>query len=205
MACQGSPSRRSAPACSRRFYRVSGDLRRTRSVANHAHLATTVRYVETPQVQAQHRARIAALQSAFIGHIEKHTSTVATDSACIDRRERCRFHPAKWSRCSASAARTHWPEQRPARIAASCAPTSWAASPVPTRSSRRTRQPWPGCCRRAITCVRRPHRCIPARWQAFYAPQLRILEEDILPRFAASELAAAQPLVAQLPPLPDLR
>jgi hypothetical protein len=45
----------------------------------------------------------------------------------------------------------------------------------------------------------------PARWQAFYAPQLRILEEDILPRFAASELAAARSLVAQLPPLPDLR
>ena len=45
----------------------------------------------------------------------------------------------------------------------------------------------------------------PARWHAFYAPQLLILEEDILPRFTASELALAQPLVAQLPPLPDLR
>ena len=29
--------------------------------------------------------------------------------------------------------------------------------------------------------------------------------KKILPRFAASELAAARPLVAQLPPLPDLR
>lgn len=45
----------------------------------------------------------------------------------------------------------------------------------------------------------------PARWQAFYAPQLRILEEDILPRFSTREIAAAEPLVAQLPPLPDLR
>jgi hypothetical protein len=45
----------------------------------------------------------------------------------------------------------------------------------------------------------------PARWRAFYAPQLRILEEDILPRFANRELAAAGTLVAQLPPLPDLR
>jgi hypothetical protein len=45
----------------------------------------------------------------------------------------------------------------------------------------------------------------PARWQAIYAPQLRILEEDILPRFAAGELAAAALLVAQLPPLPELR
>ena len=45
----------------------------------------------------------------------------------------------------------------------------------------------------------------PARWQAFYAPQLRILEEDILPRFAERELAAAESLLSQLPPLPDLR
>jgi hypothetical protein len=45
----------------------------------------------------------------------------------------------------------------------------------------------------------------PARWQAFYAPQLRILEEDILPRFSARELAAADLLMPRLPPLPDLR
>jgi hypothetical protein len=45
----------------------------------------------------------------------------------------------------------------------------------------------------------------PVRWQAFYAPQLRILEEDILTRFSAEEFAAAQPLRAQLTPLPDLR
>jgi len=45
----------------------------------------------------------------------------------------------------------------------------------------------------------------PARWEAVYAPSLRILEEDILTRFSARELAAATPLTAMLPPLPDLR
>ena len=45
----------------------------------------------------------------------------------------------------------------------------------------------------------------PARWEAIYAPQLRILEEDILPRFGALELAAGKPLLDRLPPLPDLR
>ncbi len=39
----------------------------------------------------------------------------------------------------------------------------------------------------------------------FYAPQLRILEEDILPRFAAREIASAESLLPQLPPLPELR
>jgi hypothetical protein len=45
----------------------------------------------------------------------------------------------------------------------------------------------------------------PVRWQVFYAPQLHILEEDILTRFSSAELAAAEPLRAQLAPLPDLR
>jgi hypothetical protein len=45
----------------------------------------------------------------------------------------------------------------------------------------------------------------PARWAAIYAPQLRILEEDILTRFSARELAAGAPLRHTLPPLPQLR
>jgi len=45
----------------------------------------------------------------------------------------------------------------------------------------------------------------PVRWEALYAPQLRILEEDILTRFAATELGAAARLQTTLPPLPDLR
>jgi hypothetical protein len=45
----------------------------------------------------------------------------------------------------------------------------------------------------------------PARWQVVYSPQLQILEEDILTRFSARELATAEPLRGALPPLPELR
>ena len=45
----------------------------------------------------------------------------------------------------------------------------------------------------------------PARWQALYAPQLRILEDDILPRFCAADIEVAQALVPQQAPLPELR
>jgi hypothetical protein len=38
-----------------------------------------------------------------------------------------------------------------------------------------------------------------------YSPQLQILEEDILTRFSARELATAEPLRGALPPLPELR
>ena len=172
----------------------TGDLRRTRSVANHAHLATTVRYVETPQVQAQHRARIAALQSAFIGHIEQtYTSTVATDSAS-----------------SNGASASIPPGEVVSMFGFGCTDPLAGTAPGTRRGELCTN--FMGCftCPNAIitpdpsTLARllqaRAHlraaatSLHPARWQAFYAPQLRILEEDILPRFAASELALAQPL-----------
>ena len=37
------------------FYRASGDLRQVKAIANHAHLSTTVGYVEGAEVEAQNR------------------------------------------------------------------------------------------------------------------------------------------------------
>ncbi len=45
----------------------------------------------------------------------------------------------------------------------------------------------------------------PARFEAIYAPLLKILEEDILTRFSAAEFAAAATLCRKLPPIPELR
>jgi hypothetical protein len=186
------------------FYRASGDLGRTAAVANHATLATTVRYVDIPQVQTQHRARIADLQNAFIGHIEQPCATgAATAPASVEPRA---VPPAG---------------EVVSMFGFGCADPLAGTAPGTRRGELCTN--FMGCftCPNAIitpdpaTLARllqaREHlraasaALHPARWQAFYAPQLRILEEDILPRFTASELAAAQALVAQLPPLPDLR
>ncbi len=186
------------------FYRASGDLRRTAAVANHASLATTVRYVDTPQVQAQHRARIATLQSAFIGHIEQRR---VTDAAELFASPGPSVAPPAGEVVS--------------MFGFGCTDPFAGTAPGTARGELCTN--FMGCftCPNAIippdpaTLARllqaRDHlraaaaALHPARWQAFYSPQLHILEEDILPRFAASELAAAQPLVVQLPPLPDLR
>lgn len=57
----------------------------------------------------------------------------------------------------------------------------------------------------------RDHLCLsatylhPARFEAIYAPLLKILEEDILTRFSAAELAAATALSRKQPPIPELR
>ena len=186
------------------FYRASGDLRRVSSVANHAHLATTVRYVQTPEVEAQHRARIAALQSAFIGHIEQARSVGTAEPVA-----------------SSGIGSIVPPGEVVSMFGFGCADPFAGIAPGTHRGELCTN--FMGCftCPNAIitpdpsTLARllqaRDHlraaaaALHPARWQAFYAPQLRILEEDILARFSAGELAAAGPLVARLPPLPDLR
>lgn len=187
------------------FYRVSGDLRQVKAVANHAHLATTVRYVEAAEVEAQHRVRVAALQSAFLGHIERP--------------------PSKQSSVEPNEPSTP-PTMPPLGPAVSmfgfdCSDPFAGVAPGTRRGELCTN--FLGCftCPNAViapdppTLARllqaREHlraaaaQLHPARWEALYAPQLRILEEDILTRFGARALAAARRLLADLPPLPDLR
>lgn len=186
------------------FYRVSGDLLRTKAVANHASLATTVRYVETPVVQVQNRSRIAALQDAFIEHIESRQTTIDAEP------------PAAPGRCPSIP-----PGQLVSMFGFDCKDPLAGIAPGTHRGE---------LCSNFMGCFTCPNAIIPpdpttmarllqarnhlrsaaatlhpARWQAFYAPQLRILEEDILPRFTTHELTAGELLVARLPSLPDLR
>ena len=186
------------------FYRVSGDLRRTAAVANHANLSTTVRYVDTPQVQAQHRARIATLQSAFMGHIEQRRVVSTAESFASPGRGVAppagevvsMFGFGCTDPFAGIAPGTHRGELCTNFMGCFTCPNA-IITPDPATLARLLR---------ARDHLRAAAGALhPARWEAFYGPQLRILEEDILPRFSASELAAAQPLVAQLPPLLGLR
>ena len=192
------------PAVLSSFYRVSGDLLRTKAVANHASLATTVRYVETPAVQMQNRSRIAAVQDAFIGHIE---SRQARDGAMPvdDTRPHVSVPPGRVvsmfgfdcdDPLDGVAHGTRRGELCTSFMGCFTCPNAIIASdPATVARLLQARDHLRGA---AATLH-------PARWQAFYAPQLRILEEDILPRFGMRELAAGQLLVARLPALPDLR
>jgi hypothetical protein len=183
------------------FYRASGDLLKVKTVANHRSLATTLRYVDTPQVQAEHRARVAALQSSFLGHIEQPTARKA--------RETPRASPPRAAGSAVS------------MFGFDCKDPFAGIAPGTRRGSLCTH--FLGCftCPNAIipdeprTLARltqaRDHlraaaaTIHPARWQAIYAPSLQILEEDILARFSAAELSAASALHSSLPPLPELR
>lgn len=184
------------------FYRASGDLLQVKAVANHRSITTTIRYVDTPQVQALHRARIAALQRTFLGHIERPTARVS-----------------RGRRRSSISAHSDVPAV--SMFGFDCQDPFAGIAPGSHRGTLCTH--FLGCfsCPNAVipddprTLARllqaREHlrhaasSVHPARWQAIYAPPLQILESDILPRFNAAELAAAEPLRATLPPLPELR
>lgn len=185
------------------FYRVSGDLRRVGAVANHAYLSTTVRYVQVPEVQAQNQTRIAGLQSAFVGHIQRQGARVPKSSASSSKgvdvpggQLVSMFGFDCLDPLSGTAPGSHRGELCAHFMGCFTCPNAVITA-------------HPSTLARLLQARDHLHAAAtslhPARWQAFYAPQLRILEEDILPRFAADELAAAEPFRAQLAPLPELR
>lgn len=188
------------------FYRVSGDLRRVKAIANHAHLSTTVRYVQTPEVEAQHRVRIAALQQAFIGHIvqvrsnsasERVSSKPACNKSSVPTGEVVSMFGFNCKDPFAGVAAGTRPGELCTNFMGCFTCPNAIITPDPSTLARLIQ---------ARDHIRAASAVLhPARWQSIYAPQLQILEEDILPRFSAAELAAAHSLVTQLPPLPDLR
>jgi len=187
------------------FYRASGDLLEVKTLANHQHIGTTVRYVAAPEVEASHRVRIAALQSAFLGHVS---------------------HPQAGAGGGAPPARSAPPPGLPQGAAVSMFGFDCKdplAGIAPGSRAGELCSNFLGCftCPNAIITgdaaslarlsQARDHllgaaaQIHPVRWEAIYAPLLRILEEDILARFSASELAAAARIASTLPPLPQLR
>lgn len=185
------------------FYRATGDLLRTRAAANHANIATTVRYVEVPVVRMHNRVRIAALQEAFIEHLTAPTKSPPPAAAALPPNALLpsgELVSMFGFDCKDPLAGTA-PGTRQGELCTNfmgcftCPNAVIAPEPLTMARLLQARDHL-----RAAAATLHP-----ARWQAFYAPQLRILEEDILPRFAARELAASKALLQQLPALPDLR
>jgi hypothetical protein len=188
------------------FYRASGDLRQVKEIANHVHLSTTVGYVQGPEVQSLHRVRVAALQSAFLGHIEQPHANGRKPHETDAKH---------------SAPRSTPPGTAVSMFGFNCRDPFEGIAPG-TRAGE--------ICNHFLGCFICPNAVItaepaslarllrardhlragstylhPARWEAIYAPLLRIIEEDILTRFSAHELAAAAPLRTSSPSLPQLR
>lgn len=185
------------------LYRSSGDLRAVKAMANHASISTTTRYVQGPEVTAQNSLRMAALQSALLGHVE-----LPADSGTVPP-------PA------ASAVPAPPPGTAVSMFGFSCKDPFSGLAPGTRRGD---------LCTNFLACLTCPNATIPtdvptlarllhardhlqaaaadihpARWAAIYAPQLRILDEDLIPRFPTGERLEAERLRTTLPPLLPLR
>lgn len=193
------------------FYRASGDLSQVRAVANHANISTTIAYVESPEVEAQNRIRVATLQNAFLGHVRDPGGTRAGSA-----------FPESAHGDLVAAHDSHLPAgEAVSMFGFSCQDPFSGVAPGTHAGELCTN--FLGCltCPNAIlthdarTLARllqaRDHlrtassELHPARWTAIYAPQLAILEHDILTRFSAEEIDEAQRLRSMLPSLPALR
>ncbi|MGF6880256.1 hypothetical protein [Paraburkholderia sp. MM5477-R1] len=188
------------------FYRCSGDIQAVRVVANHAHISTTIRYVESPDVMAMHQRRIAALQLAFLGHIVRSGSP--TNAVETGRTKDNEMHSVPSGETvslfgfgcrdpfAGVAPDTHRGELCTNFMGCFTCPNA-IISPDPVSVARLLQAR--NHLREAAATLH------PARWSSVYAPQLHVLEEDILTRFAARQLAAGERCLARLPPLPELR
>jgi hypothetical protein len=186
------------------FYRASGDLHKVKRLANHAQISTTIRYVEGPEVQAEHRTRVASLQSAFMGHIQGRVAPDApVRSPPALTRQSIPAGPAVSmfgfdckDPLAGLAPGTRHGELCTSFLGCFTCPNA-VITPDPASLARLLQ---------ARDHLQQAARTVhPARWEALYAPPLRILEQDLLPRFAAADLDAAEPLRATLSPLPELR
>ena len=185
------------------LYRSTGDLRAVKTAANHASISTTATYVQGPEVAAQHGLRMAALQSAWLGHIEPTAEVEST---------------------------TRPSEAQPEQVPPGTAVSMFGFSCKDPLSGLAPGTRAGALCTNFLACLTCPNAIIPtdaptlarllharehlraaavhihpARWAAIYAPQLRILDEDLLPRFPSRERVEAERLRMTLKPLLPLR
>ncbi len=185
------------------LYRSSGDLRAVKEMANHASISTTVGYVQGPRVAAHNSVRMAALQSALLGHVELSVDNGSSPPSAV------------------APVNSPPPGTAVSMFGFSCKDPFSGLAPGTRRGV---------LCTNFLACLTCPNAIIPtdaptlarllhardhlqaaaahihpARWAAIYGPQLQILDEDLIPRFATCERLEAERLRATLPPLLPLR
>jgi hypothetical protein len=187
------------------FYRAYGDLQQVRSIANHAHLSTTVTYVESPEVQAENRARVATLQNAFIGHVREPAAVRALGLPIVGTARQGAFPAGEAVSMFGFSCLDPFagvaPGTRPGELCTNFLGCLTCPNAILTHDA-----PTLARLLQARDHLRGASSQIhPARWAAIYAPQLTILEHDILARFSSGEIAEAQRLQRALTSLPPLQ
>jgi len=161
---------------------LGGDILLTQALANHADPDTTQRYVDTPGVRRAHEMELASIQLRFVevargtmSQTETPSSHVAVENAtasgfiCTDPLAGIAPGERAGTLCKA------W---------LGCFTCPNAVIPLSVEIASRLLATRDALLQSRSTMV-------PDRWEALYAPKLKVLERDILPRFPDDVLAAA--------------
>jgi hypothetical protein len=182
--------------------RLGHDVIKTQALANHADLDQTKHYVDQPVIHAEQTAMVARAQGRFVEAVRGAGELVRQDSraGAVPEEE----IDARNATASGFVCRD---------------PLSGIA---PGQRKGKLCTAWLGCftCRNAVipreaeTLARILHtrnalvearpRVALDRWRLLYAPQLEIIERDILPEFPTDLRAAASAMADRLPPLPPI-
>jgi integrase len=175
------------------------DVVKTQVLANHATPEQTRHYVSQPVIQAEQVAGLARLQGSFVEAVRRGGGFTKQGSREVGAPEEV----IDGSNATASGFICRDP----------------LAGVAPGQRKGKLCTAWLGCftCRNAVipreaqTLARilrvrktlveaRPSMALD-RWQLLYAPQLEIIERDILPAFSADVRTAAEVMMDRLPPL----
>ncbi|MGA7409606.1 MAG: hypothetical protein WBW33_03915, partial [Bryobacteraceae bacterium] len=183
---------------------LNGDLIKTQSLANHASLDTTRRYVDQPAVRATQRQELARLQARFVSWVRDATPSSVMQELAVSTEEAVRILSGENATATGFTCRDPMagmgPSQKKGRLCSAwlgCFTCPNAVIPLEEEALARL------IATRDALNEARDH-MVPDRWQLLYGPKLEILERDILPRFTAAMHEAAlarSPQTYALPPI----
>ncbi|RIA46420.1 phage integrase family protein [Hephaestia caeni] len=172
------------------YVESGGDLRLASSVLNHGSLATTNSYVEGEPARKLEHETIARLQRLMVSWVMDAGLSAPAPSS--HRPVTALFG----HRCLSPAIETE-AGTRVCRHLAGCLACPGLVVPIDVDRLARILQ-----ARDHLIASRED--IDPTRWNLFYAPSLRVLEEDLLPGFPVSMHDEAVRRIPSLPPLADL-
>jgi integrase len=180
--------------------RLGHDVGKTQALANHADLNQTKRYVSQPVIQAEQTGMIARLQGRFVEAVRGGgvpAEQGGQQAAAPEEEINARNATASGFICRDPLAGIA-PGQRKGKLCTfwlGCFTCRNAVIPLEAETLARVLRT-----RQALVEAR--PRVALDRWQLLYAPQLEIIERDILPEFPADVHAAASAMVDRMPELP---
>ncbi len=184
--------------------RLGHDLSKTRLLGNHADLDLTAHYVEQPVIQAEQTAMFTRLQERFVEAVRAGGSRLEFEGADEETEPPEEKIDARNATASGFVCRDPLsgvaPGQRKGKLC-----TAWLGCfTCPNAVIPREAETLARILRTRRALAEAQTRVATDRWRLLYAPQLEIIERDILPEFPADVHVAATAMVDLLPPLPPI-